>query len=290
MIRRIRSTLRPNRLFLNASLLLICFLTLLPIVWVVSSSLKPKEELYVDIPTLIPRHPTLANYRAMIGRTGGSSLPLNLFNSVKVVGAAVLLTCFLSTLAGFAFARLEFRGRDLLFYAFVGLMFVPRAGGLMAVYELLEFLHLRNTHLGLIFWFTAGLSQPIFIMRQTLLALPSELEDAAVLDGASTPQLLWHLAIPFARSGVVVVAVWKFIRAWGDYLFTYTMIDEPKLMTVSVAIQQIVGMTITFTEGPFTTYGGEAAAQVLATLPVLIIFILLQRWFVRGLTEGVLKM
>ena len=106
-------------------------------------------------------------------------------------------------MAGFAFARLNFRGRDLLFYGLIMLMFVPRAGGLMALYELMEFLHLRNSHLGLILLFPSAISVALFIMRQNFLSVPREIEDAALIDGAGTWRLFLSVDMPFARGGLL---------------------------------------------------------------------------------------
>jgi ABC-type glycerol-3-phosphate transport system permease component len=128
-------------------------------------------------------------------------------------------------MAGFAFGRLDFRGRDLLFYSLIMLMFIPRAGGLMALYELMNFLGLRNSHLGLMLYFPSGISVALFVMRQNFLGVPRELEEAAIIDGAGTWRLLLDVNLPFVMGGIVVVAIWEFIYAWGEYLVTLTMLD-----------------------------------------------------------------
>ena len=125
----LRRSLRPSALLINLSLVLICAACLLPIVWTLSASLKDRQELYMATPALIPRAPTLANYRWIFSQSDMSRLPLNMWNSVKVTLGSVVIQCITATMAGFAFARLEFRGRDLIFYLLILLMFVPRAGG-----------------------------------------------------------------------------------------------------------------------------------------------------------------
>ena len=149
LTRALKRNLRPSALFVNRlALILISAACLLPVVWTVSASLKDRNELYMATPALIPRAPTLANYTWMFSQADMSRLPLNMWNSVKVTLGAVVIQSIMATMAGFAFARLEFRGRDLIFYLLILLMFVPRAGGLMALYELMDALHLRNSHLG----------------------------------------------------------------------------------------------------------------------------------------------
>jgi len=288
--RSLKRLLRPSAIGINVALIIMCLVCLLPVVWSISSSLKNREELYMETPTLIPRHPTLANYEWMLTRADMSRLPLNMFNSFKVALGAVIVQSITASMAGFAFARLNFRGRDLLFYLLIMLMFVPRAGGLMATYELMEFLKLRNTHLGLILLFPSAISVALFIMRQNFLAVPREIEDAALIDGAGTWRLFLNVDMPFARGGVLVVAIFEFIYVWGEYLTTLTLIDFPELETVSIAVTKLSGWSAHFTSSILAGYGTESAAYVTAMVPVILVFVLMQRWFMRGLSEGILKM
>jgi len=283
--------IRLDRLLPNLVLTVIVLICLLPVVWAVSSSLKGAKELYQTVPSLLPAHPTLGNYTFIMTRRGMEAMPQNLLNSIEVSISTLLLTVLLATMAGYGFSRLRFPGRDGLFYAITMLMFVPRAGGLMAAYELMAFLHLRNSDWGLALAFSGALSIPIFIMRQTFLALPTELEEAAIIDGANPWQLFARIEVPLVTGGMVVVAILTFITSWGDYLFTLTMIDSPEKMTLSVAIAAISDWSSAlFQSSAFATYGAQAAGQVLLMLPVIVVFILLQRWFVRGLQEGALKL
>ena len=288
--RTLKRNLNPGALAINLSLIIICAVCLLPVVWTISSSLKDRYELYMTTPTLIPKKPTLANYEWMLTRADMSRLPLNLWNSFKVAMGSVIIQCITASMAGFAFARLNFRGRDLLFYLLIILMFVPRAGGLMAVYELMEFLHLRNTHVGLMLLFPSAISVALFVMRQSFLTVPREMEDAALIDGAGTWRLFLNVDLPFVQGGVSVVAIWEFIYVWGEYLITLTLIDFPELETVSIAVTKLRGWSAHFTSSILAGYGTECAAYVTAMLPVIIMFVLMQKWFVRGLSEGMLKM
>ena len=288
--RTIKKGLRPDTVIINASLILICIICLVPVIWTVSSSLKDRHELYMTTPTLIPKRPTLANYEWMLTRADMSRLPLNMWNSFKVSMGSVIIQVITASMAGFAFARLDFRGRDLLFYLLIILMFIPRAGGLMALYELMNFLGLRNSHLGLILLFPSGISVALFIMRQNFLAVPHELEDAARIDGAGTWRLFLNVDLPFVQGGITVVAIFEFIYVWGEYLITLTMIDFPELEPVSIAVTKLRGWSAHFTSSLLAGYGTECAAYTTAMLPVIIVFVMMQRWFIRGLSEGVLKM
>jgi multiple sugar transport system permease protein len=286
----LKKNLQPSNLLVNLALILIAAICLLPIVWTISASLKDRNELYMATPTLLPRNPTLANYLWMFSQSDMSRLPLNMWNSIKVTMGAVVIQCVVATMAGFAFARLKFRGRDLIFYLLILMMFIPRAGGLMALYELMEFLHLRNSHLGLMLLFPSAISVALFVMRQNFLGVPRELEEAATIDGANTWQMFWQVDVPMVRGGIAVVAIWEFIYVWGEYLITLTLIDFPELETLSLAVTKLQGWGAHFTSSILAGYGAESAAYVVAMLPVILMFIFLQRWFVQGLTEGIIKL
>ena len=167
----------------------------------------------------------------------------------------------------------------------VMLIFVPRAGGLIAQYELMSFLHLRNSLYGLILAFSAGIAVPCFIMRQTFLNIPSVFEEAAMIDGCNRWQAFWRIIAPMGTGGMVVVGLFEFIRVWGEFLFTYTMIDRKELYTLGVGIV-MTWADSNLLEGEFTTYGTQCAGYLLYAAPVIVFYIALQKWYIRGLTEG----
>jgi multiple sugar transport system permease protein len=261
---------RREDLLLRIGMWTLVAIMLLPIVWAVSSSFKTRIELYSTLPSLFPANPTLANYQFAFQRMPAFFQQFG--NSLFVSIGAVILQVFCASLAGYAFARLKFPGRDLLFYSMVMLIFVPRAGGLMAQYELMSFLGLRN-------------SLPCFIMRQTFLNIPSVFEEAALIDGCNRWQAFWRIIAPMGTGGMVVVGLFEFIRVWGEFLFTLTMIDRRELFTLGIGIV-MARADSNVLEGEFTTYGTQCAAYLMYAAPVLLFYIALQKWFIRGLTEG----
>jgi ABC-type glycerol-3-phosphate transport system permease component len=272
-----------GRIVVRLALWLLLAYFLLPIVWTLSSSVRTREDLYQSAPSLITLHPTIANYTFAVRKLTGFGTFYK--NSLIVTLGAVALQTAVAALAGYGFARLRFKGRDLIFYTMVLLIFVPRAGGLMAQYELMNFLGLRNSLIGLILAFSAGLAVPVFIMRQSFLNLPNDFEDAARVDGCNRFQTFWYVMAPMATGSMAVVALFEFIRVWGEYLFTLTMIDDRNLFTLGIGMAMtLIGTTVEF--GEFTSYGAQAAAYVMAAVPVAFFFLALQRWFVRGLMEG----
>lgn len=257
---------------------------LVPIIWSVSASLKGRGELFATYPTLFPLQPTLSNYIYSVSRIG--PFPEYFLNSVIVTAGSVSLIVITASLAGYSLGRLRFRGRDLIFYTLIVQLFIPRAGGLMALYEEMHFLGLRNSLLGLVLLFSGGLAVPIFIMRQTFFNIPGEFEDAASIDGASRWQIFWHIIAPMGTAGMVLVAIFTFIEIWGEFLITLTMIDDPDKFTLALGVANLQLGTTSWVEAEILPYGTEAAAYILAALPCVVVFVVLQRWFVRGLTEG----
>jgi len=268
-------------------LLTIAAISLLPIIWVLSSSFKLRHELYQATPSLIVYHPSLENYRFILKEL--PEIPVMFKNALELCGIVVVGKLVLATLAAYPLARMDFPGRDALFLVFILSMFIPRAGGLMATYELLNFLHLRNSIPGLALYWCGYLTTPLFIMRQTFLGLPREIEDAAYIDGASTLQVIFRIAIPMSSAGMVVVALNEFVFHWGEYLTAFTMIDDTSKYPIGVGIALVRGWGTTFTNQLTASYGAESAGYLLCVAPVIIIFILLQKWFIRGLSEGILK-
>jgi len=296
---RVRSEVRltPSRLRsmvrnwpFTLGLMFIAWWTLMPILWTAMGSLKGLREEYLYPLRFIPHIPTLKNYSYMFLYL--KDLPIYFKNSLITSLGSVALTVFAASLMGYAFARLDFRGRDLLFYSLIITMFIPNAGSLMAQYELMHALHLRNSLLGLILLFSSGLSVPLFIMRQSFLSMPREIEDAALIDGAGRWRLFWAIAMPFAAGGALVVAILTFVRVWGEYMITITMIDVQRLYTVGVGITMTMfsgSGAMTQDDPDISAVGIQSAGYLMAALPAMLLYVFMQKYFVRGLTEGALK-
>ena len=272
----------------------IVFVVLLPILWMISTSFKDAQEFFNNSAALIPSSLSLVNYEYMFSAI--QELPLYMTNSfILAIGVAVLQVVT-AALAAYAFARMNFWGRDFIFLAVVVSMFIPRSGGLMALYELMSYLKLRNSLFGLILLFSAALPVPIFIMRQAFLSIPREIEESAVIDGASQWQIFWRIAFPLVTTALVVVATLAFVGVWSDYLVTYTMIDRNSQLTISVGIQKVLTgsyetatATVPHLRGQFANEAADAAMLLFSAAPVILVYALLQRWFMRGLTDGAIK-
>lgn len=289
---RLRVWLRQKDFFSHLLLAVVTFIVLLPLLWIISTSFKDRLEFSTNSAALIPSSFSLVNYMYMFEAI--QQLPIYMRNSFILAAGVTLIQVLCSALAGYAFARMRFWGRDLIFIAIIVSMFVPRAGGLMALYELMTFLKLRNSILGLILLFAAGLPAAIFIMRQAFLAIPQEVEESAFIDGANWWQTFWRIALPLAASAMVIIGTLAFVGVWSDYIITYTMIDRDAQMTISVGIKKVLATSYESALSPRfrNQFAGEAADATMllfSALPVVVIYALMQKWFMRGLTEGAIK-
>lgn len=288
------SRLRGVNWLPHLGLWLVVFIILLPVLWMTSTAFKDGQEFYTNSAALIPRKPSLVNFEYMF--TAIQELPIYMRNSFLLATGVAVIQVLAASLAGYAFARIHFTGRDLIFIAIIVSMFIPRSGGLMALYELMSFLKLRNSIFGLILLFASGLPVPIFIMRQAFLAIPKEIEESALIDGANWFQIFGQVALPLASSAMVVIATLAFVGVWSDYLVTYTLVDKDTQMTISVGIQKVLTASyetatavVPHLRGKFAHEAADSAMLLFSALPVIIVYALLQRWFMKGLTEGAIK-
>lgn len=286
--------LRRSDWLVHCGLALVTFIVLLPIIWLLATAFKDGKEFYTNSASLFPRRPSLVNFQYMFSAI--QELPIYMRNSFVLAIGVSVIQVFCASLAGYAFARINFRGRDLIFIAIVVSMFIPRSGGLMALYELMNFLKLRNSLFGLILLFASGLPVPIFIMRQAFLAVPKEIEESAFIDGANWFQVFARVSMPLVISAMVVIATLAFVGVWSDYLVTYTMVDRDTQLTISVGIQKVLTSSyesataiVPQLRGQFAHEAADAAMLLFSAFPVILIYALLQRWFMKGLTDGAIK-
>lgn len=274
-------------------MIIVLFIVFVPILWIISTSFKDRLEFAQNPAGLIPNPFSVINYQYMFSSI--ESFPIYMRNSFIVAFGTAALATFVSALAGYGFARMRFRGRDIIFVGMLVSMFIPKGGGLMALYELMSFLHLRNSLIGLILLFASSVPASIFIMRQTFLGLPRELEEAALIDGAGWFNVFWRIALPLATGGMVIVATLAFIGSWSDYVITLTMIDADTKMTISVGIQKLLtnaydpSLAPSQFRGKFSGQTANAALLLTSAVPVILFYAVLQKWFMRGITEGALK-
>lgn len=252
-----------------------------PVFWMVSTAFKPGAEIFVRFPTLLPAAPTLENFRGVLGQ---GELPRWLMNSLLTAGGAALLTTVLATLAAHSFARFRYRGRKAMMALMISAQMFPFAVLLISLYPLLQAAGLLDSRLGLtIAYIVFALPTGTYMLFSYFVRLPEELIEAARIDGASEIMILFRVVLPVSIPGLVTVALYAFMWAWNDLLYAMTLVTSPGLRTVGpgLLMSQLGEMR--------QDWGAAMAASLVASLPVVVAFALVQRWFVQGLTAGAVK-
>lgn len=260
-------------------LLIVLVITAGPFLWQLSTSLKGAgESVFGYPPQLLPRDPTLDHYVS-----AAQTVPVfsYAFNSLVVAVGCAVTNCLFGSLAGYALARMEFRGRRIAFGIFLATMIIPFESIMVSEFLMMRSLRLNDTLLGVMLPLAAtGLS--ILLFRNAFLGLPREIEEAAVLDGAGEWQRYARIALPSVRGTLAVVAIFSFVFAWDDFLWPLIVLSDPANYTLTVGIQYLSG---TFTNDQRVV----AAGTMIAVVPLLVLFFTLQRYFFRGVGEGAVK-
>jgi putative chitobiose transport system permease protein len=260
-------------------LMLLALVVLLPLVWLVSTSLKgPAEDIFTSPPALLPSQPSLAAYGQLF--TANPMLTY-LRNSALVSGIAVLANLLFCSLAAYPLARLRFRGRGLVLALVVATILIPFQVVMIPLYLLMVQLGLRNSLWALILP-QAATAFGIFLLRQSFLGVPVELEEAARIDGCSPLGEWWNVMIPAARSDLITLAMFVFIGSWSDFLWPLIILDDPGLYTLPLGLQQLAS---SFS----LDWRLVAAGSVVSILPVLVLFVLLQRYILPNASGDAVK-
>ena len=249
-----------------------------PLLWMLSVSLMPAGEATAFPPALVPSQPTLEHYRELVTRL---HLARQAANSALLAALATAISVLTSSLAGYAFAKLRFAGRERLFrWLLVGLV-VPGQVAMLPLFLLLRELGLVNTYAGVLVPSLASIFG-IFLVRQHMLQIPDSLLDAARLDGAGELRIWARIALPLSRPILVTLATFTFMGSWNDFLWPLIVLGDEERQTLPVALANLLGEHVQDTELMM-------AGAVLTVMPVLLVFLLLQRHYVRGLLLGGVK-
>jgi ABC-type glycerol-3-phosphate transport system permease component len=261
---------------------LFLLIILLPLVWVLLMSVKTLPDAMRG--DLLPRQLDFSHYSYVFERI--ATLPRNLFNSVYVTVSSVLITMCCSVMAGYALVHLRPRGTGMVMAVLlVSLYFPVRVVSLISIYETQRWLGLINDTAGLILpYVTLQLAISILIMRSMFQLVPREVIDAARVDGAGHWRTLWMVGLPMVRNGLVVIFIVNFVAAWGEYLLCVTLIDDEARRTMPVVLAAAQGG-----QG-YWAWPNLAAVYIIVTTPGLVAFAFAQRWFFKGLAEGVTKL
>jgi multiple sugar transport system permease protein len=258
-------------------------LFLIPIIWATLNSFKTSDEANQAPPTWFPQSWSLGNYHKLADY--GAGLGTYLWNSILVAVLVVIGTVAVTTLAGYGFARYRFRGKNLLFGTTLLILMVPYATILIPLFLVLSWLHLTNTIIGLaLVQIMLHLPFGTYLMRNSFETIPTELEEAARVDGCGTAAAFRHISLPLATPGIVTVALFGFIAAWNEFLSPLIFLNGEDRYTLPI-------MLVNLSSGQYgeVDWGALQAGVVIAIVPVLLLYLFLQRYYVAGLASGALR-
>ncbi|GHJ42854.1 sugar ABC transporter permease [Catellatospora sp. TT07R-123] len=286
-----RRTLNPGRIVAWVAMALVVLVTLFPFWWMIRTALTPAADIYSDNSSLLPAHPTLINFIRVLGLTseaearaaGGSGAHLDfaayLWNSVIYCGLIAALQTLFCAMAGYAFARLRFPGRDLVFGIVIAALMVPPIFTLLPNFILVKDLGLVNTMAGMVAPTILMTPFAVFFLRQFFLSLPRDVEEAAILDGTGPWGIFWRIALPMSRGPLITIGMTTTVWAWKDFLWPLLVgrDDDNRLVTVAL------GVFLQQSPNTQPDWTGLMAASTLSVLPVLLLLVFMGKRLVQSL-------
>jgi len=269
---------RGARIVVNALLFVAAALVLFPLLWMLSVSFMRPGEASAFPPPLLPAHATLANYRELFVRAG---MGRYLLNSGLIATAVTLLSLAFNLSAGYAFAKLHFAGRERLFQLLLGALVIPAQVAMIPLFLLMKWLHLVNSYGGVIVPALASVFG-IYLVRQYARSIPDELLEAARLDGAGEWHIFIRIVLPLLKPIVVTLAIFTFLASWNDFMWPLIVLSDQAWQTAPVALAGLSREHVQDNELMM-------AGSVVTILPVLALFLVLQRYYIQGLLLGSVK-
>lgn len=274
-----------EKIGIHGFLIFASLLSVFPFIWLISTSLKGNaENIFAYPPQIIPHDFTFENYVGVWKRVNFIAY---FFNSMIVAGFTVILNLLLSALAAYPLARMQFFGKKFAFFSVLATIMVPFQAIMLPVYLITLKLHLVDSvnnfmgYLGLVMPFAVS-AFGIFLMRQAFLAIPKEMEEAAIVDGCNVFQIFFKVLLPMVKPSLAVLAIFTFIGSWGEFLWPSIVLTKESMYTLPVGVNNLQGMFS-------SNWRFIAAGSILATIPIVIFFLAMQKYFISGENEGAIK-
>lgn len=267
----------PYRVISVLLLVVLAVLMIFPLYWIITGSFKDARTINSATPVWFPVNPTTDNYTRLFERPAG----IWMFNTVFMCVMSMLLTCVAAAMGGYALAKKRFTGRVVLFSVFVCAMALPKQVILIPLLKEMAFLNLHNTLWAVIFP-TVGWPFGVFLMKQFSENIPCEMLEAARIDGAGEARTFVNIVFPMIKPGVGALAIFTFITAWNDYFLQLIMLNDMDVLTISLGIAKLQSELS-------TDYGLIMAGAALGSVPIILIFLMFQKFFTRGITMVAVK-
>jgi len=270
--------IRVAQVLVNAVLLFAVFLLIMPYLYMISASFKEGNEIFSIPIKLLPEGLYLGNYALLFGET---NFPRWFLNSVFVSVSRMAIAVLVSVMAGYAFAKFDFRFKNLLFVLVLATLTLPIYVLIVPLYDMMVTLGWTDRYVALILPFAAQ-AIGVFLARQYLLSIPDEILDAARVDGASEWVVFWRVVLPISTPVMAVLGILFFTTAWNDFIWPLVVMTEDNKFPVALGLPTLLG--------PYSQeYGAVMAGSFLSTLPIIIVFLIAQRRFIEALTTGAVK-
>lgn len=270
---------------IHAILIFTSLLSVFPFIWLISTSLKGNmENIFAYPPQIIPQDFTFENYVGVWKRV---NFVAYFVNSMIVAGFTVFLNLILSAMAAYPLARMNFWGKKFTFFAILATIMIPFQAIMLPVYLITLKLNLVDSvnnfmgYLGLVMPFAVS-AFGIFLMRQAFLTIPKEMEEAAIVDGCNTLEVFFKVLLPMVKPSLAVLAIFTFIGSWGEFLWPSIVLTKESMYTLPVGVNNLQGMFS-------SNWRFIAAGSILATIPIVIFFLAMQKYFISGENEGAVK-
>jgi multiple sugar transport system permease protein len=266
------------KILLYAVMIVVAVVALTPLVWMVSASFMPTGQANTFPPPFLPRHATLEHYLSLFTRL---NLARYLFNSAFLALAVTFISLVINSMAGYAFAKYRFRGRDTIFKLLIASLIIPAQVTMLPLFLMLNKMGVLNTYLGVIIPGMASIFG-IFLIRQFAISIPDSLIEAARIDGASDFRVYWSLILPLCKPVLITLAVFTFMGTWNDFLWPLIVMTDDSMYTLPVALANLSLEHVQDTELMM-------AGSVITIAPVLILFAAVQKYYISGIMAGGLK-
>lgn len=270
--------IKKSKVMIYVLLTVLAIIMVIPFIWMILASLKTSNEVFSIPMNLLPETFHFENYATI-----WQKIPLMTFfkNTTKLTVITTFIQVITSCFAAYGFSKVEFKGRDFLFIVYVATIAVPWQAYMVPQFSLMSKLGLTNSHLGLILM-QAFSAFGVFLMRQFMLSIPKELSEAARIDGLNEYGIFSRIILPLVKPGIATLVIFTFVNIWNDFMGPLIYLNSTELKTIQLGIKMFISQ-----------YGADysliMAASVCSLIPVVIIFIFCQRWFVEGITAGGVK-
>ena len=269
-----------ERSLIYAVIAVYLFITLAPLLWVLSTSFKPNQEAISFPPKFLPETPTLDNYVFVLT---DPKLVTSLFNSLMVSLASTGLSVAVCALGGYAFARFDFKGKNLLMSAIMGFFMIPLVINIIPLYIMLANAGLLNSLIGLVLTFQIIIIPlNIFLLKNYFETIPKELEEAALIDGCSKIRAFWHIIVPISIPGFVIAAILSFRFSWNEFVLPIVLSNKPDAMVFQVALYQFISLYR-------IDWGFLTAGINIALIPIVVLMLFFQKRMIKGMTLGAVR-